>query len=49
VTAAGRGDDVAVTRIGRIAAGAGLVVNDERGAPLASLPRAFDHFAAGPA
>ncbi len=48
VEAAGRDAGVAVTRIGRIVAGGGLVVVDERGAPLAELPRAFDHFAPGP-
>ena len=39
---------VPVTRIGRIVAGGDLVVVDERGAPLAGLPQAFDHFAPGP-
>lgn len=48
VGAAGRGAGVAVARIGRIVGRGGLVVNDERGEPLATLPRAFDHFAAGP-
>ncbi|MFO1317184.1 MAG: thiamine-phosphate kinase [Burkholderiales bacterium] len=33
-----------VTRIGRVVAGAGLVVRDEAGAPMATLPQAFDHF-----
>jgi thiamine-monophosphate kinase len=37
--------DVPLTRIGHVTTGAGLVVRDERGAPLATLPRAFDHFA----
>jgi thiamine-monophosphate kinase len=36
--------DVPLTRIGRVTAGAGLVVRDERGMPLATLPRSFDHF-----
>jgi thiamine-monophosphate kinase len=36
-----------LTRIGKITAARGLVVRDEQGAPMASLPRAFDHFAAG--
>ena len=36
--------DVPLARIGHITAGAGLVVRDERGAPLAKLPRSFDHF-----
>ena len=35
----------ALTRIGAIVRGADLRVLDERGAPLAALPRAFDHFA----
>lgn len=47
VAAAGRGTGVPVARIGRIVAEDGLVVNDERGEPLARLPRAFDHFAKG--
>ena len=45
VEAAGVAGKVAVTRIGRLEAGAGLVVHDEARQPLASLPRAFDHFA----
>jgi thiamine-monophosphate kinase len=36
-----------LTRIGRIESKPGLAVNDEQGRPLAPLPRAFDHFAAG--
>jgi len=44
VEAAGVAGAVAVTRIGRITGDAGLVVRDESGRPLASLPRAFDHF-----
>ena len=36
-----------LTRIGKITPERGLVVRDEAGAPLAVLPRAFDHFAAG--
>ncbi len=36
---------VALTPIGTVTAGRGLTVRDERGAPLAALPRAFDHFA----
>jgi thiamine-monophosphate kinase len=35
---------LALTRIGSIEANPGLVVHDERGRPLASPPRAFDHF-----
>jgi len=35
-----------LTRIGKITAAAGLVVRDENGTPLPSLPRAYDHFAA---
>lgn len=34
-----------LTRIGTITAGGGLVVRDENGAMLETLPRAFDHFA----
>ncbi len=49
VEAAGRASGVAVTRIGRIVAGRGIVLRDERGAPIDPLPRAFDHFAGGPA
>lgn len=36
--------DLPLTRIGSITAEPGLRVRDERGAPLATLPRAFDHF-----
>jgi thiamine-monophosphate kinase len=31
-------------RVGAIQAGGGLVVRDERGFPMAMMPRAFDHF-----
>jgi len=34
-----------LTRIGAITQTRGLVVTDERGSPLATLPRAYDHFA----
>jgi len=34
-----------LTRIGAITQTRGLVVTDERGSPLAALPRAYDHFA----
>ena len=34
-----------LTRIGAITERRGLVVTDERGSPLATLPRAYDHFA----
>ncbi|MBK6602431.1 MAG: thiamine-phosphate kinase [Betaproteobacteria bacterium] len=34
-----------LTRVGKITAARELVVRDESGAPLAALPRAFDHFA----
>jgi thiamine-monophosphate kinase len=44
VISAGRACNVAVTRIGTITREAGLRVVDEDGAPIASLPRAFDHF-----
>lgn len=47
VAVAGRAAGVAVTRIGRIVAGSGIVVRDERGAPIEPLPRAFDHFEGG--
>jgi len=33
-----------LTRIGGVTSTAGLRVRDERGVPLASLPKAFDHF-----
>ena len=46
VAAASRAAGVAVARIGRIVAGDALVVHDERGQPLAPLPRGFDHFRA---
>ncbi|MBK6803466.1 MAG: thiamine-phosphate kinase [Betaproteobacteria bacterium] len=46
VAAAGRDTGVPVARIGRIVAKEGLVVNDEQGAAMAALPRAFDHFEA---
>ena len=35
-----------LSRIGSITRDAGLAVSDEAGAPLAEVPRAFDHFAA---
>jgi len=35
---------VPLARIGSVTARTGLVVRDERGAPLAPLPRSFDHF-----
>ena len=35
---------VPLTRIGAVTEGSGLVVRDERGVPLALLPRAYDHF-----
>jgi len=44
VAAIARGADVPLTRIGSITAASGLVVRDERGVPLPSLPRSFDHF-----
>jgi thiamine-monophosphate kinase len=49
VAAASRIAGVAVARVGRIVAGDALVVRDERGQPLAPLPRGFDHFRAGDA
>jgi thiamine-monophosphate kinase len=45
VAAAARDSATAVARIGRITATRGLVADDEHGAPLPALPRAFDHFA----
>lgn len=36
--------DLPLTRIGTVTAAPGLRVHDEAGAPLASLPQAFDHF-----
>ena len=36
---------VALTRIGEITNGPGLVVRDEHGVPLPELPLAYDHFA----
>jgi len=44
VAGAGRSSGIAVTRIGTITRETGLLVLDERGSPLASPPRAFDHF-----
>jgi thiamine-monophosphate kinase len=44
IAAIARDVDVPLARIGSVAAGTGLVVRDERGAPLATLPRSFDHF-----
>jgi thiamine-monophosphate kinase len=35
---------LALTRIGRIEADPGLVVRDQKGEPLRSVPRGFDHF-----
>ena len=36
--------DLPLTRIGAITAARDFIVRDERGAPLPTLPRAFDHF-----
>ena len=44
VLTAGRDGNVPVTRIGTITRETGLRVIDESGEPMASLPRAFDHF-----
>jgi thiamine-monophosphate kinase len=44
VAAVARAVDVPLTRIGSITKAPGLVVRDERGVPLPSLPRSFDHF-----
>jgi thiamine-monophosphate kinase len=46
VLGAGTAADVAVTRVGRIEAGAGLVVRDTGGAPVPLATRGFDHFGA---
>jgi thiamine-monophosphate kinase len=40
-----RASGVAITRIGSVTAAPGLVVRDQQGLPMSSLPRAFDHFA----
>jgi thiamine-monophosphate kinase len=46
VEAAAQRAGVPVTRIGKVTPpGTGLVIRDEQGVPLATLPRAFDHFA----
>ncbi len=45
VDALARALDLPLSRIGKMTPGAGLVVRDESGAELPSLPRAFDHFA----
>jgi thiamine-monophosphate kinase len=45
VAAAARDAGTKVSRIGSITSALGLVVDDEQGAPLPSLPRSFDHFA----
>jgi thiamine-monophosphate kinase len=45
VSGIARDAGVAVTRIGSVTAAMGLVIRDESGAPLSSLPRSFDHFA----
>jgi len=47
VEAAGQRANAAVTRIGHVVEGAGVVVHDEAGVPLAALPQAFDHFSVG--
>jgi thiamine-monophosphate kinase len=44
IAAIARDVGVPLARIGTVTAVAGLVVRDERGAPLAALPRSFDHF-----
>jgi thiamine-monophosphate kinase len=45
IAAIARDVDVPVARIGTVTAGDALVVRDERGMPMATLPRSFDHFA----
>jgi thiamine-monophosphate kinase len=45
VDALARALGLPLSRIGQMTPGAGLVVRDESGAALPSLPRAFDHFA----
>ena len=44
IAAIARSVDVPLARIGSITAAPGLIVRDERGAPLPTLPRSFDHF-----
>jgi thiamine-monophosphate kinase len=44
IAAIARDVDVPVARIGTVTAGDALVVRDERGTPMATLPRSFDHF-----
>lgn len=44
IAAIARDGSVPLTHIGHVTAGTGLVVRDERGVPLAKLPRSFDHF-----
>jgi thiamine-monophosphate kinase len=45
IDALARASGLPLSRIGKMTPAAGLVVRDETGAVLASLPRAFDHFA----
>jgi len=45
IAAIASGISLPLSRIGTITEGAGLVILDERGAPLSAVPRAFDHFA----
>ncbi len=44
ISAIARDVGVPLARVGTVTEGEGLVVRDERGAPLASLPGSFDHF-----
>ncbi|HQR10150.1 MAG TPA: thiamine-phosphate kinase [Casimicrobiaceae bacterium] len=45
LAAIARDENVSLSRIGTVTAGAGLTVRDELGAALPALPKAFDHFA----
>jgi thiamine-monophosphate kinase len=49
IAAIAAGGGVLLTRIGLIHAGAGLVVRDAEGVPMAALPCGFDHFRVGDA
>ena len=44
IDAIARSLDLPLSAIGTVTAKRGLVVRDERGCPMAALPRAFDHF-----
>lgn len=44
ISAIARDVGVPLARVGTVTEGEGLIVRDERGEPLPSLPRSFDHF-----